>query len=102
MVMKLFSPVTAEDLRAVVYSATGADQLDPFGYVHRGSPDRVDRNGDTKRLVYQRADAGDLMFFKRWADILNGDGVWLDYMVSTRTSIQKKEDTKRRPIDIPS
>ncbi len=40
--MKLFSPVTAEELHEAVYSATGADPLDPFGYVHKGSPDRVE------------------------------------------------------------
>jgi hypothetical protein len=92
----------AEELRATVYSAVGGDPLALFKCAHRGSPDHVDRNGWSKRLIYDRAQAGDHKFFRRWAEILQGDSVWLDYMVSTRTAIKKDDDDKLRPIDIPS
>ena len=100
--MKIFASVTREELRAATHSATGSDPLDPFAYVHRGSPDRMDRNGDTKRRVHKSALDGDFKFFQRWTDILSGDSVWLDCMVSTRTVIKKDDDDKLRPIDIPS
>jgi hypothetical protein len=100
--VSLFLPVTALELQTAAYSMTGADPLDGYGYVHRGDPDTKDRNGDTKRKVQRMAFEGDLKFFHRWAQILNGNSVWLKYMQSTRVMVPKRDTTKFRPIDLPS
>ena len=97
--MSIFSQVTAKALRQISHSCVGADPLDPYALRHDGSPDRIDEDGHSKRMIYERVEANDLAFFGGWAKTLNSGSAWRGMMVSTRTFLRK--EGKARPIDVP-
>ena len=98
---RLVPRVTGEQLLNIAKEALLADPLSTGEVTHKGSPDRVDENGDTKRSLYEAATSGDVAFFDGIAKVLNSGSSWLTLMVSTRTWSKDKRTGKVRPIDIP-
>jgi len=80
------------------YGSVSGDLLTLESSSHRGSPDTVDANGQSKRQTYDAAVSQDIQYFKAWADVLNSFD-WLKSMTSERTFVRKGD--KVRPIDVP-
>ena len=99
--LRLVPRVTGEQLLNVAKQALLADPLSKGEFAHKGSPDRVDSNGHTKRRFYEATANGDEAFFDGIAKQLNSGSSWLSQMVSTRTWSKDNRTGKVRPIDIP-
>ncbi len=100
----IFHRVTAEQLKAIGFDETSGDALTPSGsHHHQGSPDTLDHNRFTKRMVYEAASSNDMKLFNRLEKVLNTESTWLEWMVSKRHLVPSKIPGKEpRPIDVPS
>ena len=93
-------------LRQVAWRSLAGDLLSRGGHTHRGSVDRADQYGRTKREVYEATLSGDLSWFDRVAKEGWSRETRRGLFLSTRAYVpkdsQEGQPTKFRAIDAPS
>jgi len=90
---------TTEQLLRVAYSLTAGDPVEGGLGHHRGSPNKPDRVGITKKMIHEAASRGDETFFEVQIKQVVHEGQRTT--LSRRVVITNERTGKRRPIDVP-